>query len=195
MVNFENLQQKPRNRISAVKFIQGQGRATTNQVVLSNQKTLYAINITVGTPIQNISVQIDTGSSDLWFPITGSTLCNLKSSACDKYGSYDPTSTSLKDLGQTFSISYADGTKIKGTFVTDNVQIGTASLQSVQFAACNTGSSNTGLQGLLGVGYESNEATTNTNGSTYPNLLTSMVKQGAINTLAYSMWLNDPGMS
>lgn len=193
VVNFENLQLKPRTRTSSIKF--AEGRATTNQIALSNRQNLYAINLKVGTPAQNISVQIDTGSSDLWFPVTGSDLCNLQSSECTTFGSYDTRSSTLKNLRQTFSISYVDGTKIRGTFVTDNIKVGDASLQAVEFAACNSGSSDTGVQGILGVGYEVNEAPAAKGGATYPNMLRSMVQQGAINTLAYSMWLNDPSMN
>jgi hypothetical protein len=52
--------------------------------------------------------------------------------------------------------------------------------------------------GLVGVGYQLNEAlvgTTQSTSSAYPNLPVNMVNEGLINTVAYSLWLNDLGMS
>lgn len=40
----------------------------TVNVVLSNQLVSYMVNISVGTPSQELQVILDTGSSDLWFP-------------------------------------------------------------------------------------------------------------------------------
>lgn len=51
--------------------------------------------------------------------------------------------------------------------------------------------------GLVGVGYALNEAivgNTQSTSSAYPNLPVSMVDAGLINTVAYSLWLNDLGM-
>lgn len=50
--------------------------------------------------------------------------------------------------------------------------------------------------GLVGVGYALNEAivgTTQSTASVYPNLPVNMVKEKLINTVAYSLWLNDLG--
>ena len=45
--------------------------------------------------------------------------------------------------------------------------------------------------GLLGVGYASNEASTQTENAKYPNLPIAMQQAGLINSVAYSLWLND----
>jgi elongation factor G len=45
--------------------------------------------------------------------------------------------------------------------------------------------------GLVGVGYASNEAATTTDYELYPNLPVAMRNSGFINSIAYSLWLND----
>lgn len=52
-------------------------RATTVNGVLSNQQVQggYFLNINVGTPPQNITLQLDTGSSDVWVPASTAAIC------------------------------------------------------------------------------------------------------------------------
>lgn len=45
--------------------------------------------------------------------------------------------------------------------------------------------------GLIGVGYANNEASTETANAIYPNLPIAMQEAGIINSVAYSLWLND----
>lgn len=48
------------------------------------------------------------------------------------------------------------------------------------------------IEGVLGIGYASNEVQAVVNGKeTYANLPQAMVKEGLINSAAYSLWLND----
>ena len=48
----------------------------TESLTNDEQLGLYAANVTVGTPGQKLSLQIDTGSSDVWVPLAGSAICN-----------------------------------------------------------------------------------------------------------------------
>ena len=59
----------------------------TAEVQLSNLKALYLLNVSVGTPPQQLQVQIDTGSADLWMPESGKTLCTIEGQSCGQTGS------------------------------------------------------------------------------------------------------------
>ncbi len=65
---------------------------TVDALLTQNTNQLeYLINITVGTPPQDLAVTLDTGSSDLWIPATSSSLC--KKGKCDD-GSFNPSHSS-----------------------------------------------------------------------------------------------------
>lgn len=66
--------------------------------------------------------------------------------------------------------------------------IGNVAFQGVQFGVGYTSSS---TQGILGVGYASNEADAAVDGRLYKNLPQQMADTGYIAANAYSLWLND----
>jgi hypothetical protein len=45
----------------------------------AQQFGLYYANVTAGTPAQDLSLQIDTGSSDVWLPSSTARLCRSRS--------------------------------------------------------------------------------------------------------------------
>ena len=100
-------------------------------------------------------------------------------------------SSTFVDVGEgDFNISYVDGSSSVGDYFTDVFTIGGATVQNLTMGL--------GLEtnipfGLLGVGYEINEASVTTTKTTYPNLPVAMMQSGLINSVAYSLWLNDLG--
>ncbi|BCR89079.1 pepsin-like aspartic protease [Aspergillus chevalieri] len=157
---------------------------------LDNEETLYFCNVTLGTPEQSLRLVLDTGSSDLWCNAANSTLCSSRGSPCRTSGSYDGDSSSTYSyVSSNFNISYADGSGAAGDYVTDTIHIGGVSIKDFQFGA---GYSSSSSEGVLGIGYASNEVQVGRFGqSAYPNLPRAMVENGLINSNAYSLWLND----
>ncbi len=103
-------------------------------------------------------------------------------------------STTFDDVGPgQFNISYVDGSSSVGDYFTDVFEIGGATLKNMTMGL---GLETDIAYGLVGVGYAVNEAivgTTQSLSSIYPNLPVQMVNEGLINTVAYSLWLNDLG--
>jgi hypothetical protein len=135
-------------------------------------------------------MHIDTGSSDLWCNTASSSLCQESSDPCTASGTYDSSSSSTyKLINHNFNISYVDGSGASGDYVTDTLSIGGQSLSDFQFGI---GSQSTSSEGVLGIGYTSNEIQVNRNQQqAYPNLPAAMMNAGLIQSNAYSLWLND----
>ncbi|KAI1137368.1 acid protease [Hypoxylon sp. FL0543] len=171
-------------------------RASTFTEVITNEvlRGGYFATCQVGTPGQNLTLQLDTGSSDIWVPSSDSTVCDQTSEneGCT-LGSFDPNASSTTTIvGENeFSISYVDGSHSKGDYITETFEIAGATLKNMTMGL---GISTDIPYGLVGVGYTLNEAiigTTHSSSSQYDNLPLLMQKQGLIATNAYSLWLND----
>ncbi|KAJ3261722.1 hypothetical protein HK103_004673 [Boothiomyces macroporosus] len=65
---------------------------------------LYSATVVVGNN-QKLTVDLDTGSSDVWFR---STLCQSTDGSCSVEKQFDATDSSITDLKTTFNIKYGD---------------------------------------------------------------------------------------
>lgn len=165
-------------------------QSNTISVGLTNEILLYFINVTVGTPPQPFSLQLDTGSSDIWFPADNADICQQDADNCP-FGTYDAGSSSTyadPNLPE-FQIQYVDGTQIAGAYLTDVLNLGGIQLTNMTMAAALQ--ANTRGIGIMGIGFESGESSATLNGFTYPNVINVMKNEGRINSLAYSLWLDD----
>ncbi|KAF2688734.1 acid protease [Lentithecium fluviatile CBS 122367] len=165
-------------------------RRDTVQATLDNLETLYFANATLGTPEQSLRLHIDTGSSDLWVNAPNSRLCSSRGEQCREAGTYSANdSSSYAYVNSVFNISYVDGSGASGDYATDTFKIGGTMVDELQFGI---GYTSTSPEGILGIGYTINEVAVNRAGlDEYPNLPAKLVADGAINTNAYSLWLND----
>lgn len=108
---------------------------------LTNEYILYFINVTVGTPGQAFSLQLDTGSSDIWFPSINADICRQDIRECP-VGTYDSSaSSSFAQLNlPEFQIQYVDGSEITGTYISDVLNIGDTKLTNMTMAEALTAS-------------------------------------------------------
>ncbi|KAL4801741.1 aspartic peptidase domain-containing protein [Aspergillus unguis] len=157
---------------------------------LDNEETLYFCNVTIGTPGQDLRLILDTGSSDLWCNAANSSLCSSSKDPCRTSGSFDPgSSSSYTYVSSDFNITYADGTGAAGDYITDTIHIGGTTVNNFQFGI---GYSSSSAEGVLGIGYPSNEVQVARFGDdSYPNLPRFLMQKGLIQSTAYSLWLND----
>ncbi|KAF4468900.1 yapsin [Fusarium albosuccineum] len=154
---------------------------------------VYLVNISIGEPAQTVSLQLDTGSSDLW--VFGPGSCDPKKVSLHAClgGTYEPDDSKTADLmsKKGFSITYGTpGSFVKGDLYTDHVTIGDVTVKDQIFAVGRSTAAE--RQGILGIGFEENEAAYARGGKKYPNLISNLVSQGAINSKAYSLWLDSP---
>lgn len=150
----------------------------------------YLVNITVGTPPQNMAVTLDTGSSDLWVPSTSSRPC--REGKCDG-GEFDPSKSSSYNIIDEggFNITYAGpDDSDAGNWVEESVTVGGS--RTINNTIIGLALEGADQHGVMGIGYDTNEAQPNPsqNGS-YPSVLDHMVSQGLVNRKAYSLYLND----
>ncbi len=104
----------------------------------------------------------------------------------------DPTASTtykLLDAG-AFNITYQDNSGASGDYISDVLTIGGVSINSLEMGLAKSA---TLITGLLGIGYDKNEASDGlASGSfVYPSIIDTMVSQGLIATKAYSLFLDD----
>ncbi|OJA21438.1 hypothetical protein AZE42_08123 [Rhizopogon vesiculosus] len=92
----------------------------------------YTVPVLVGSAQQNLSLQVDTGSSDLWI---ASKSCSTASCSSTNEHLYDTSSST--PTGFNFNITYLSGS-VTGPIVWDAVQLGTYNVQNQALAAAST---------------------------------------------------------
>lgn len=162
----------------------------------------YFVNVTVGTPPQHMMLQLDTGSSDI--VVLGSEVCSSPQALCNPSGnyrldagSYNPSKSSTSSLvSSNLNTSYSDNTMYQGTYYEETFSIAGATVTNQTVGLIQNASAPSGLPfiGIIGVGYSNLQSIVDNGGQPYPMLLEQMKSQGLINTLAYSLYLNDQGM-
>lgn len=149
--------------------------------------TLWSGEISVGTPSKTFTVDLDTGSSDLFLPGAN---CGPSCSGHKIYNVSD--SSTAKDLNKKFELTYGDNSTVSGEQYTDTVSIVGLTANGQTLGAAEVYS--TGFQsdrfaadGLLGMGFQSV--------SVYnaAPLFQSLIAQGGVDQQVFSFYLAKQG--
>lgn len=128
------------------------------QDVESNSE--YLATVGIGTPAQNLNLDFDTGSADLWVWSTELPAATQKSgtTGTTKHTIFNPSKSSTwkKVSADTWQIQYGDGSTASGDVGTDNLAIGglTVKNQAIELAKTLSSSFAQGPgDGLLGLAW------------------------------------------
>lgn len=166
-------------------------------LVLANKQNIYTTDLRIGSKEENVTVFVDTGSSDLW--VMGSSVqcfsvndfhANRTESIPDVFDDVDAAypctanGTFNSDESKTyhgswheFVIGYTDGSAATGIWGRDDVKFGNTTIEDLRFAVAYQSSVS---DGILGLGIP--------NG--YDNFPVELRKQKYIKRAAYSVYLN-----
>lgn len=167
-------------------------RSTSHSVgePLANAINEFYATLYVGSNHQKVVPMIDTGSSDLWIMESSNPYC-ANNTDCIGMEFNSSASTTFKNTTKPWKIEYMDTSGAFGFLCQDTVEIGDTSVPDTYFAVADIANS---TEGVFGIGYEYNEAPNIVSGNdtyTYPNFPVHLKDTGIINTIAYSLYLND----
>lgn len=114
----------------------------------------YLTPVQIGSPAQNLNLDIDTGSSDLWVYSSETPASEVNGQAV-----YNPSAsnTSSKQSSLSWSISYGDGSSSKGDVYYDTVAVGGLTVENMAVEVATEVSAeftaDTEIDGLLGLGF------------------------------------------
>lgn len=169
-------------------------------VEITNEQSFYSVELDIGTPSQEVTVLVDTGSSDLWVMGSNNPYCSRSRNSqiasedlidCEEFGTFniDQSSTwSKNDSAPPFFISYGDSTFASGIWGQDRLHLEDLNITGLSFAVANRTNSTVGVLGLGLPGLE----TTNSgrNGYQYDNFPLVLQRAGATKSSSYSLFLN-----
>lgn len=190
----------------------------------SNEVSGYYLNITLGTPAQEIEVELNFADSELQVfkdsiphciennPVTTSTYrqdytktviavmsntvtCSGRSFNTKKSKTYSDKVADMfgdEEVSPWYKFNYGTAL-VQGNYAKDTLSIGNIKLNDFIFLSSND---STYRQSALGLGPTESEYTNLVkNGTTYPNFLDRLVKDGYISHRIYSLYANDMASS
>lgn len=150
---------------------------------IENLMNFYIIDFGIGTPRQNFSALLDTGSSDLWVFGTTPPIPSMPMFRVQKSSTWHSNNT-------LFRVSYVSG-QAAGVWGTDIVDIGGAKLKGQTFGVVTQILGNAGVPGILGLGVPELEASNYmAAGNQYLNIPLNLYVQGYIKSPTFSLYLN-----
>ncbi|KAI7872576.1 rhizopuspepsin 6 precursor [Spinellus fusiger] len=142
----------------------------------------YYGTVQVGTPPQNLKLNFDTGSADLWFASTLCTSCGIS------HTKFNPAkSSTYKSSTGTWKITYGDKSGASGVVGFDTVTLGGVKIQNqgIELAKLESSSFVTDpVDGLVGLAFDS---ITTAKGVKTP--VDNMISQGLISSPVFGVFL------
>lgn len=159
---------------------------------------LPLVDVGLGTPPQIVKMIIDTGSSDLISPETGSSVCKKPQQLCTQnsfglvLGSFSPNASSVVEKTDLLlNTTFGTGESYQGPFVKSSLTLGNKNqtLPAAEFALQEEGFVPDGVPSfaVFGVGPVGNEASD----KPYSNVPVSMKEAGVTKTSAFGVYVND----
>jgi len=132
-----------------------QGTVTANDI---QNDAFYTCPVQIGTPAQTLNLNFDSGSSDLWVWSTKLSRSDQNAGTQTGIAIFDPNkSTTFKNAqGDSWKITYGDGSSASGSVGTDTVKIGDISIENQAVELSTQISSNfqdEQSSGLLGLAF------------------------------------------
>ncbi|KAL7947822.1 aspartic peptidase domain-containing protein [Trichoderma barbatum] len=168
------------------------GKRSAIDATLENMDFFYAIQIGLGTPPQEVTVLVDTGSSELWVnPDCSTAPSEQQAEQCEDLGEYNPNRSRTPPVGPFGRevINYGDPsdestqTSVDITYFADTLSFGKVQVKNQTFGVVT--SSEGQSQGIMGLapdvraGFPGDEP--------YSLLLNTMADQGVIASRVFSL--------
>ncbi|KAI7889465.1 aspartic peptidase domain-containing protein [Mucor mucedo] len=164
-----------------------QKRGLHQATLFNDQGSEYLITIGIGTPIQNFTLSLDTGSADLWVPSIEcpTEQCPLARFNASESSSFQRINSSL------FHVQYGIGS-VNGTYGRDEIYLGEAHVSQQQFGLASSThdlivvtseKTNEISNGIFGLGHPS----LTTSKEKYEPFLYQLAKQGKIDQAMFSI--------
>lgn len=141
VVKLDTFASRPQTNIKQVK------RATGQSYLFNDiNNGLYSVQAQIGTPGQTFTLQLDTGSTDIWVNSRSSQYCQ-KGNCADSYSSGNSSTYKLSVRG-AFNVTYGDGTSAAGDLFTDVLSVANMKLTNQTFGLASTSDIPYGLMGV-----------------------------------------------
>ncbi|KAL0940499.1 aspartic proteinase [Colletotrichum truncatum] len=172
------------------------GRRSISEVDFFTAENAYLVNVTLGTPPQDLSVLLTVQQAETWVP--NQLTCDLPSYSV-KYGSCKYSSFMAKNSSSYVNPGDEDFKAIipegyaYGKIMKETLSIGGFKLPNFEMGLADRANSYIGTLGLASntTAYDRLYPSNPTRGKYTPTFLERLLTDGGINSTAYSLWLDD----